>query len=184
MQAKLEAYLRIGEVLCNRTAALAVEATDRFRASGYEPTQRDEVMIALALKMDGAFRCTIDDARLERAESMHHLKTMIECFIYFYSVSRDESDCAAELVLAEAASQHELFFRENPDLDTGGDQAFWESIQRDFQGEGAQHRPSVKARADAHGPELRRWYQAVYRAACQPAHIADLFLFLPNPDKT
>jgi hypothetical protein len=34
----------------------------------------------------------------------------------------------------------------------------------------------------SHSVELRKWYNAVYAAACEPAHIADLIDFMPDPD--
>jgi hypothetical protein len=72
-------------------ASPAAQATEWLRATGYERTFRDNVLTGLSLKIDGSFRALIDDARAGRVEAMHHLKTMVESFIYFYVVAADTS---------------------------------------------------------------------------------------------
>jgi hypothetical protein len=64
-------------------------------------TRRNQILIGLWLKAGGSFECLVADAKLKRAESSHHLKTMVESFIYSHWVSQDQTDQRASLVLGE-----------------------------------------------------------------------------------
>jgi hypothetical protein len=48
--------------------------------------------------------------------------------------------------------------------------------------DGAKPLPSVKELANSYGPSLGSWYSAVYRLACEPAHIGDLEEFIPKTE--
>jgi hypothetical protein len=101
MIAKLPDYITLAEEVCDATERTAAQATEWLRATGYERTFRDNVLTGLSLKIDGSFRALIDDARAGRVEAMHHLKTMVESFIYFYVVAADTSPETANRLFAK-----------------------------------------------------------------------------------
>jgi hypothetical protein len=102
-------YLELADRLAALAEGLAVAATQRLQATGApEWTTRDDVLVGLALKVDGSFRALINDARAGRSEALHHLKTMVEAFIYFYVVSKDPTVRTAERVLADAVAAEKV----------------------------------------------------------------------------
>jgi Family of unknown function (DUF5677) len=174
---RLQAYLALGEDLCGRTAQLVGEVTPRLVANPEILSFRDRVLIGLALKIDSSFRSLIVDARAHRLEAMHHLKTLVEAFIYFHVVAKDLTDNTAALVLAHAFDKTATRLRliaAPPE-----DRQHYEEL-RDGLG-GRPDLPQLEQLAKDHG--LDSWYQSVYRLACEPAHIADLVAFMPDPDQ-
>jgi hypothetical protein len=151
---RVNAYLELARELCSRIEALASAANTALGAGSYRLTFRDRILIGLALKIDSALRALIDDVRLYRSESMHHLKTMAESYIYFWYVVLDSTEVTAKRVMADTHHAYALFLEE-----------------------------TVWALADARGEEFRKgWYSKVYRLACESAHTGDLFAFMPDPD--
>jgi hypothetical protein len=140
-----------------------------------EPDTRADVLAALALKIDGAFRALVEDSRAARAEAMHHLKMMAEAFIYFYVVAKDTSQRTAERILADAVAQEHLKRLRKIDGDAAEIQS-WTEFRDAFRQE-ADRLTHLEALAEGHSEALRGWYGRVYRLACQPAHIADLLLW-------
>jgi hypothetical protein len=180
----LDAYIALADDLCTATKAHIERSMAVLRERGYVLKVRDEVILALGLKIDSAFRALIDDARRRRTEAAHHLKTIVEAFIFMFVVAKDETDFTAKRVLAEVSEQKVRYLRLNPDSDTptGENQEVWAQELRDYQ---AANVPPIGALANAatgHSPELATWYNAAYRIACEAAHIADLFDFMPSLD--
>jgi hypothetical protein len=179
MNGKLAESVALAEEVCTVAERMAVQATEWIRATGYELTIRDDVLTGLSLKIDSSFRALIDDARTGRAETMHHLKTMVESFIYFHVVAADTSDETARRLYAKTLHEKATFLSEN--------NAEPERIRtlhqlRDECLDGAPRLPKVEVLAKSYGPSLGSWYSAVYRLACEPAHIGDLEDFMPYGD--
>src|SRR5262249_20204660 len=103
-----------------------------------------------AIEIDGAFRALIDDAKGNRTESMHHLKTMVEAYIYFHFVLDDASDARARLVLSDAWDKKAQFYEANPDRWSRADAVRWRRTAgelRDGINEHVPPRPSIALRA-------------------------------------
>ena len=177
----LSESIALAEEVCTVAKRMAAQATEWIRATGYERTFRDDVLTGLSLKIDSSFRALIDDARAGRAESMHHLKTMVESFIYFHVVAADTSPAKANRLYAKVLHEKAVFVREN--RQAGADERIRDLHEhRDTLLNGCKPLPSVKDLAESYGPSLGSWYSAVYRLACEPAHIGDLHEFMPGAD--
>ena len=152
---------------------------------------RDRVLVGFVLKIYRSFECLADDSLKKRIETTHHLKTMVEAFIYFHWVSNDQSEVRAKLVLAEACDKKKAFFRKNPnsadpkilhawstsfDQFTEGLEAEW----KNFKKSNPKNRRGLRKLAEESGPELSGWYERVYSFACEPAHVTDLSDHMPK----
>lgn len=180
MASRVEAYLGVADDLCTRVEAFAAAANATLAQKRYPLTYRDRVMIGFALKIDSAFRALISDVRVNRSESMHHLKTMTESYIYFLHVAGDPTEVAARRVMADTWHAQAVFLKE-----TGGDPEEIRDCEaeRDALRAGAEKLPSVQALAHGQGEAFRTgWYSRVYRLACESAHTGDLFTFMPDPE--
>jgi hypothetical protein len=81
----------------DRVAASASESL----ASGEAFDLRARVLTGLALEMESSFRALLVDAASGRAEAMHHLKTLVEAYLYFGLASDDTTDGVAKRFLAD-----------------------------------------------------------------------------------
>jgi len=180
----LDAYIELSDDLCRATKTFVDGGVATLKEMGYQLRIRDKVILALALKIDSAFRALIDDARLRRVEATHHLKTILEAFIFTFVVAKDQTHVTAERLLAEVCAQKEKYFRLNPDRDTptGQYRADWDEALKNYAADGILPIGAVGNAAVGHSSELATWHDAAYRLACEPAHIADLFEFIPAPD--
>jgi hypothetical protein len=179
--ARLPLYIAFAEEVCAVTERMAGQATAWLKTTGYKQTFRDRVVTGLCLKIDSSFRALIDDARAGRAETMHHLKTMVESFIYFHTVAADTSPERAKQLLAKVLHEKVKFLRDN--MQPGAQTRIAElERERDALLAGAPPLPSVEQLAKSYGPSLGSWYSAVYRLACEPAHLGDLHEFMPGAD--
>ncbi len=151
-----------------------------MRSARLEQTFRDRVITGLALKMDSAFRALLDDARAERGEAMHHLKTMAELFIYFHVVASDQTEATARRLIAKAAHEKLTYFGDNPAAATPEEIRDWHEWRDELLGS-ERRLPSLEQLARQHSAELGGWYARVYRLACEPAHIGDVLEFMPGP---
>ena len=174
-------YIALAEDIAALSSKVAGEALYEKKI-GYALDLRNRVAAGLLLKIDSSFRALLDDAKVLRGESMHHLKTMTEASIYYHVVLDDESDRTARAVLAEATHSRIMYFEQNPP-EYGDDTVIHrlhESLARLT--EGGVKRIGVKSLeqlADDHSASLPRWYALNYRLACEPAQISDLVDFMP-----
>jgi hypothetical protein len=179
--ARLPLYVAFAEEVCAVIERMADQATAWLGTTGYKQTFRDRVATGLCLKIDSSFRALIDDARAGRAETMHHLKTMVESFIYFHTVVADTSPETAKHLFAKVLHEKVKFLRDN--MQPGAQTRIVElERERDALLAGAPPLPSVEQLAKSYGPSLGSWYSAVYRLACEPAHLGDLQEFMPGAD--
>lgn len=162
---------------------------------------RDGVSIGLYKKMFFTFGCLIDDAKRARSESMHHLKTLTEGYIYFRWVKADNVN--AWLTKAKCYQEKASYFRENPDYPS--QQAFldsWEgsynssikcaesewkkanSSSRDIEGEWKKYLKNTKTiKGVAKEGNSLDIYNTIYKAACEPSHFTDLGRYISTPGK-
>lgn len=113
MIARLPHYVAFAEEVCVLTERMAAQATAWIKTTAYKQTFRDRVVTALCLKIDSSFHALIDDARMGRSETMHHLKTMVESFIYFHVVAADTSPETAKRLFAKVLHDRAVFVEDN-----------------------------------------------------------------------
>jgi len=175
---RLVAYLELADRVCLVSEDIMAKTSEHPVG---EPDTRADVLAALALKIDGAFRALVEDCRAARAEAMHHLKTIAEAFIYFFVVAKDPSQRTAERILADAVAEEHLKRLRKIDGDAAEIRS-WTEFRDAFRQE-AGRLTYLEALAKEHSEALHGWYGRVYRLACQPAHIADLLLWMPDGQK-
>ena len=174
-------FLEVAQELCSAVADMMASGDRRLKETKYPLTDRDRVLIGLALKIESSFRSVMDDARMARGEAMHHLKTMVEAHLYLHLVIADPSQLTAHRLMAEVCYQKSKFLSENPGYTANKYGPWWAEELAAFERDGIQ-RIGVTTLKDLvrFSPELGQWYNAVYRAACEPAHITDLIDFMPE----
>ena len=148
------------------------------------PYQR-RITIGLYKKMYYALLSLKEDASKGRPEAMHHLKTLVECYIYVHWMTLKDSESRAKFIEAEVCDENIRFIKNNTEmfaaeadeniswwksrkaaLMRGHEKAFKEFAEKTLYG---------KAKEDSH---LKETYDKVYRFACQPAHISDLDYYM------
>ncbi|MDO8545893.1 MAG: DUF5677 domain-containing protein [Nitrospirales bacterium] len=144
---------------------------------------RQRVLVGLALKAYGAFECLQKDAKDKRGESAHHLKTIVETFIYMHWVINDATDLNAKLVCAEGYRGLVAYYRNNPDNDGPLDYAAEWQTMLDQKIAGIEEHWKVFKEKNlgklAEECSLTTHYQRIYRRACEAAHISDLSTYMP-----
>jgi hypothetical protein len=177
----LGAYLALSDDLCRAIRRYIDEGLASLRRRHYVLRLRDRVALTLFLKIYSAFSVLVEDARLRRVESMHHLRTLVEAFVYIFVVLTDPTDVMAMRVVAEVDEQKKQYGELYPDhqapvppyranLGSGPDDRVLAGVNP---------LGTLSAGVLGRGSELAQWYDSAYRLACQPAHIADLFEFMP-----
>ncbi len=184
MTDRLPAYLELADRMCLASEDVMAKASERPVGA---PNTRNDMLGALALKIDGTFRALVEDCRAMRAEAMHHLKTMTEAFIYFYVVANDPTQRTAEQILADRlAKEHLKRFQHMERLrlieGDAADIRTWTEL-RDGLRQEADQLANLATLAKKHSEVLEGWYGSVYRLACQSSHIGDLLLWMPDEQR-
>lgn len=94
---KLKMYLD----LANQARMLARRLAESARQTTTADL-RTRVLAGIALKAHSAFEGVVRDASVGSECAMHHLKTMVEVFIYYTWILNDEGETRARLVFAES----------------------------------------------------------------------------------
>lgn len=183
---KLQNYLEIADEVRLLASEIANGISLKLQTENQTLRLRDRVLIGLALKIYNCFASLVEDARQGRAEAVHHLKTLVETFIYFHWVGQDPGETRARLVFAMIAHRKIVFLNENPGYAEPAQYNAWEGGLReaiqDLEPEWEEFKKrSLEHLARETGENLGRWYERVYRLACEPAHIADLLEHMPLP---
>jgi len=168
-------------VLSQEILDLVQDAADRvlpvFRA-GQTLTLRLSAMAGLWRKAYLAFESLVHDAKRGRAESMHHLKTMTECFLWLRYVDREQDDRGAKTLLTEAARQKKNFFKSYPEF-PNQDTYFkmysgrHENLSREI--------GKTMAKLEDIADKDISIYNRIFRNACEEAHITDILNYMPGP---
>ena len=183
---KLESYLDLADqvtMLARRLAESAQQVTTG--------ALRTRVMAGLVLKAYSAFEGVIRDASARSDCAMHHLKTMVEVFIYFNWILVDKGDARARLVFADSIERKIRFGRDNPDrVDSSSlnqlrllQQAITTGIEAEWREYRKKTRGQIRRLADQAASGVPKWYRGIYQMACDPAHIGDLIEYVPLPGK-
>ncbi len=184
---RLQTDLALGEEARTLVNEVADEVTRQREAAALPLSFRERVLAGLAWKMYDSFECLISDAREQRSGAMHHLKTMVETFIYFHWAARDASDIRTKLVYAKGADRKVVFYRKNPEYAGEGRLERWgEGLRVVTQGLEEEWRIfktcHLEGIAKDAGDVIAQWYRRIYAMACEPAHIADLVDYMPLPE--
>lgn len=182
---KLDSYLDLAEEVRSLASHIPNEMSERLRVGQQRVGFRDRVLIGLAVKMNNSFECLRKDAEEGRLEAMHHLKTLVETFIYFHWTARDTGEDSARLLYARTINETVRFYEKNPGyvekyiLDEWvkelasairGVETKWQKFKK----------RKIEHLAGDVGIELGGWYNRIYRLACGPAHVSDLIEHMPG----
>jgi len=152
--------------------------------------EEERVLIGMAVKMYNTFQCLVDDARKVRTEACHHLKPLVETFIYFHWVLQGNDDCRVKLIIAKDCESKIRFFENNSGhlSGDGGTETYHglkTTLQANIQGLNREWKAFKKTTLNnlalETSKDLLGWYNRVYRTACEPAHISDVLEYAPRP---
>lgn len=183
---KLQNYLKLAAEVWSLAECFAEEISSQLRTRDQKLNHQERVLLGLARKMYHAFESLVEDAKRERAEAIHHLKTLVESFIYIYWVGEKRGDDKkAKIVLAKTYEEKVKFFKNNPDYpDYENYLQGWESefkkLTKEIGNEWKEH-GNKKISTLAEETKMESYYNRVYRLACEPAHVTDLIEYMPLP---
>lgn len=153
-------------------------------------THRERVSISLYKKMLFALHGTIEDAQRVHPVAMHHLKTLIEAYIYLRWMYIADTEKRAKLIEALACNENIIFLDNNKERykDTYDEQvrllkelmAKLINNKKEFD---SFRKKKLKGMADE-DDGLKSVYHVMYRFACQSAHIGDMHLLIPASHST
>lgn len=183
---KLERFLELTEELRELMKDVIDAGSQRLQVEVQDLLLRDRVLIGLAFKIYASLESLTEDARNARSEAVHHLKTVVEAFIYFQWVGQDTGEERAKLVLAKVCRNKMLFIEKNSDSLDQSDYDLWKKAFHEYtrgleSAWKAFKKYNVDRLARDVGRELEQWYDRVYRFACEPAHMSDLPEYMPLP---
>ena len=171
---KLRRFLTLAEEILSLRQAAEQRLDGVLASDAIQDTMRNRVLIGLLRKALDSFERLVVDARENRAESSHHLKTMAECFIYSHWVSRDPGEQNAKLLYAKTCCSRAVYHEacsDPPALATVWMQLHREQISgietewSDFS------KVSLEQRASQ--AQVGELYSQIYRLACEAAHMGD-----------
>jgi hypothetical protein len=183
---KLEALVQVADT----AAGLARPLAEQVKARDLRDF-RSRVTVGLALKMHAAFIALVRDARVGSDCAMHHLKTMVETFIYLTWVMKEPGDLRARLLYADAVSNSKQYANLNPERTSAQAQddlkTLLEEATKDIQDQWKQFKKRNGSRISQLSKEaltgIPKWYNGAYRLACGPAHMGDLPYYMPLPNR-
>jgi hypothetical protein len=184
---KLQDYLELAEETQSLAKDMAKKISYLFKKQHRILTIQERLLIGLALKMYYTFESLVEDAKKEKAEAIHHLKTLVESFIYLSWAGRKiEDDKRARIVLAKTCNEKVKFFKNNRGYP--GQKSYlqdWEAEFKKFikdiksEWDSFKNKNLWKLAMDA---GLKSYYHRIYRLACESAHITNLVEYMPLPN--
>ncbi len=184
---KLQNYLKLVAEVCSLAEYFTKKISSQLQTSHHMLDLQERLLIGLALKMYHAFESLVEDAKRESAEAIHHLKTLVESFIYLYWAGEKRGDNKkARIVLAKAYNEKVKFFKSNPDYpDQKSYLQDWESVIKELtkgiEDEWKKKLKNKKILELAKEAKMESYYHRVYRLACESAHVTDLVEYMPLP---
>lgn len=184
---KLQNYLKLAEEVCSLAEEEVKEISSQLQTRNQRLNLQERLLIGVALKMYHAFESLVEDAKRERAEAIHHLKTLVESFIYLYWVEEERGDNKkARIVLAAACNEKVKFFKNNPNYpDQKSYLQDWESefkaLTKGIEDEWKKFKEKKICKL-AEEAKMESYYHGVYRLACESAHVSDLAEYMPPPN--
>jgi len=200
---RLQEYTELAQRVYTLAKKIAREVSSIITAQQRDIRLKDNVLIGLYKKMFFTFECLIDEAKRARSESMHHLKTLTECYIYFRWVAQRADNVNAWLTQAKCYREKANFFQANPDYPS--QQLFlnsWEDSYNiflkcaksewkeanscicDIEKEWKEYlKITKKVKGVATEGNSSDIYNTIYKAACEPSHLTDLDSHMSAPSK-
>lgn len=184
---KLKYYSQISDDICLLTEEIVDKLSKSYQLQRQEINLKDRINFALGKKIYFAFKSLIDDTSRKRTEAIHHLKTLIESFIYLYWINQEnDSDKRAKFVLAMTYKKKMKFFNANPNYpDNEANIKEWKNSLEDITKDDLKKEWDVFKEKSfyeiAEECGLKEQYNRIYRLACEPAHITDLLEYMPLP---
>lgn len=184
---KSQNYLKLAEEVCSIAECFVKKISSQLQNRHQRMNLQERLLIGLALKMYHAFKSLVEDAKGERTEAIHHLKTLVESAIYLYWVGEKRGDNKkARIVLAKICNEKVKFFKNNPDYpDQKSYLQDWESefkaLTKGIEGEWEKLK-NKQLWGLAKEVKIESYYHRIYRLACEPAHITDLVEYMPLPN--
>lgn len=178
MDTKLKGFLKIADEL-SALSSSSLEVINKRQDRSFVL----KMHLGFGYKMLSTFLSLVEDAKNDRAEAVHHLKTLVESYIYVRWIGQD--DKRARLVYAKIFKEKIKFFEENPGYLKKGELDIWKNtftelkkdIESDWKSFNEKYKRVQKFAGDC---GLESVYQRFYRLACEPAHISDLLEFIPS----
>lgn len=184
---KLARFLELADTICNICREVDAAYSVAINIIGRALSPREHISATLYAKMYHSYIALIADVRENRSEAMHHLKTLIECALYQRWIYRNETetDERALLLFVKSCNENLKFFNKNKSYEMYATD--WKAIKQSGLNNippKLQHMLDKNiiefCEKDEHALHL---YNAIYRYACQPAHMGDLHFFV-NGRKT
>lgn len=184
---KLEAMLQLSHGVTSLSHDCRELINHRLKAQPTWLTDRDRVILGMGLKIYRSLQALIRDAEARRLESMHHLKTLVETFIYLRWAANDHGNTRARLLIAGSCKNKIKFFEKNSDSTdasllnawkesfthyTKGIETDWDNFKN----------MKIETIAGEVGAGMPDWYRRAYKFACEPAHLTDLNEHMPKSD--
>jgi hypothetical protein len=182
----LQNYLKLAAEVCSLAEYCVKEISSQLQIRHQRLNFQERLLIGLAIKMYHTFESLVEDAKRERAEAIHHLKTLVESFIYLYWVGEKRGgNKKARIVLAKTCNEKVKFFKNNPDYpDQKNYLQDWESeikeLTKGIEDEWKKFKNKQKLEL-AKEAKMESYYHRVYRLACESAHVTDLVEYMPLP---
>lgn len=176
---KIRHFLVLAEEILSLREAIRQRLDKVLTSDTLTKSFRNSILVGLHFKALDCFDRLMVDARDNRGEASHHLKTMAECFIYSHWVSLDDGETRARLLSAEGyrsrAAYHDSLeerelaatWREMQHQQIEGLQSEWETFKR------------TKLEQLASSANTEEHYCKIYRLACEAAHMGDLMMYAP-----
>ncbi len=174
-------FIALAEEMLLAQQQLQKRVDEGYIEGNFKDDLRSSVILGLALKAWHSFERLIVDVRAGRAESAHHLKTMVESHIYICWVSADRSEDRASRLYAEGfrsrAVYHEMCSTSAGDADAKSAQEWREFEHKQKEGKNWKRFPHITDIASE--GESSDLYIHIYKAACEAAHMGDLLIYMP-----
>lgn len=113
---KIGELIALGSALLEFSESLSSKYADLLTAAGRTMNQRERFSLALFAKISNSFSAILHDAKEDRPEAMHHLKPLIECYIFMgwiYNKKANDADRRARFVEARGLKETVKFFKAN-----------------------------------------------------------------------
>jgi hypothetical protein len=186
-KAQLCLFLILADNILLMRSSIQERSNEVFGGS-IENTIRGRVLIGLSLKAIDSFDRLVVDARDGRSECSHHLKTMVESFIFSCWVRADPSDQSAKLLYAKANWSKAQYLEKYSDLVNS---KMWAKAFGGLQKwalSGIEEKKWTRFKrariADlAEQAKVQEYYNRIYKPSCEAAHIGDIEMYLP-PEPT
>jgi hypothetical protein len=176
---KFRLFLLLADEILALRRAINEKLETAIHDGAFNSSMRNRVLVGLSIKALDCFDRLLADARDRRGECSHHLKTMVESFIYSGWVSMDTSETNAKVLCADGFRSTAAYHRATNEVELATE---YEGLQREeIKGLEAEWKAFQNTSFEVLSTMANRidHYRQVYRMACEAAHTGDLTLYMP-----